>query len=68
MEKTFEDTALEILIELSKTSERHTERIQALEERFEKYQFALIFALKQSGIDLVSALTTLEVPAATPPV
>jgi hypothetical protein len=52
---------------------KHEDRIECLEQRLEQFQFALILALKQSGIDLVKAMTfvesrvpTIDVPVAEP--
>lgn len=53
----------------------HEDRIESVEQRFEKFQSTLILALKQSGIDLVKAMKfvesrvpTLDVPVAAEPV
>jgi hypothetical protein len=53
----------------------HEDRLETIESKFEKFQFALILALKQSGIDLMTALKfvdskvgVLDVPAAVAPV
>jgi hypothetical protein len=64
----FETSAIELLT-------NHEERIESLEEKFNRYQLALVLALKQSGIDLAKALTfvesrvpTIDVPVVAEPV